>query len=422
MRRNGTLAVCLVMLVCVAAGAAEPIPAEEMQATIQQLKARLAALEEQVAAQKLLMGNAPAFRAVAEDAGARSALPSWLDNFKMFGDLRLRYEGRYNDNWAKDRHRGRFRLRFGFKKTWLDKQMELYVRLASGGDDPTSSNQSFDNSFSKKPVWIDRAYAKYQPNWVKGFTIIGGKFPPPMVHTDLVWDSDVNLEGVWAQYKPQFGPIAPFVNAGYFTVEENWRGYDSILVAYQAGTDWKIAKDVKATFAATYYDYDHYESEFRYVHGNHVNGPGAYGGARGGMLAAEEFETINLTTKLAFKLFGLPMSTYFDWIQNCGETDSTWLWQGQDNGYAAGFKVGENKKKGDWSSSYKYALIEANATPGFNDSDFGFVNIKGHVVRGKYNITDWLVFACSVFYTEGIAGPTENQRILMVQVDLIWKF
>ena len=237
--------------------------------------------------------------------------------------------------------------------------------------------------------------------------------PPPMVHTDLVWDSDVNVEGVWAQYKPQFGPVEPFVNAGYFIVEENWGGHDSILVAYQAGIDWKIVNDVKLTFAGTYYDYDHYEANFRYVHNNHLVGP---------RLAAEEFETVNLTAKLSFKLFGLPMGAYFDWIHNCGETDPTWLWNGQDDGCAAGLNVGKNQKKGDWSAGYKYAHIEANATAAFNDAEFGFVNSKGHVVSAKYNITDWLVFGCTVFYVEGIAGPQENQRTVIVQADIVWKF
>ncbi|MFO7902329.1 MAG: putative porin, partial [Pirellulaceae bacterium] len=73
------------------------------------------------------------------------------------------------------RNRARFRLRFGIKKTWLDDQIEVGFRLASGSDDdPTSTNQSFDNFWSTKPVWIDLAYATWRPKAIKGLTVTGG--------------------------------------------------------------------------------------------------------------------------------------------------------------------------------------------------------------------------------------------------------
>ena len=393
---------------------AEPPTIQEMRTTIQQLKARLAALEEQVATKTLSAKEAAVFQSVADDAAARSAVPGWLENFKLFGDLRLRYHGDCFAGWRKDRNRARFRLRIGLKKTWLDQQMEIGVRLASGSsDDPTSTNQSFDNSFSEKSFWIDRAYAKYMPKWLKGLTVIGGKFPAPMVHTDMVWDPDVNMEGFWAQYKHDVDGIQPFVNAGYFIFEESSRGHDGIMAAYQAGLIWKIVKDLKLTVAGTYYDWDHYETQWRYAHGNHVVN---------GRMAAQAFEVVNLTGKLSFKLLGLPMGAQFDWARNCADEDPTRGWDGQDSACAAGFKVGTSKKKGDWSAGYKYAHIQANATPGFNDSDFGFVNRKGHAIKGKYNITDWLIVSLGLFYTEPVAGPAQDQRRLTLLADIIWKF
>ena len=414
MKRSSVLVGGLILVMSAAVVLAESPTVQEMRTTIQQLKARLAALEQQVATQAAGGMGSPVFKAVADAAAARSSLPSWLENFKLFGDLRLRYQGDCFARHEKNRNRARFRLRVGAKKTWLDNQMEVGFRLASGSDDdPTSTNQSFDNSFSEKAVWIDRAYARYQPNWLKGFTVIGGKFATPMVHTDMVWDSDVNPEGVWAQYKAKLDGLEPFVNAGYFIFEENHGGYDGTMAAYQVGLIWKIMKDLKLTLAGTYYDWDHYETEWRYAHGNHVVN---------GLMAAQAFEVINLTGKLSFKLMGLPMGAYFDWAHNCAEEDTNRGWDGQDNACAAGFKVGANKKKGDWSVGYKYAHIQANSLPGFNDSDFGFSNRKGHVLKATYNITDWLTFATGVFYTEPCSGPHEDERSVTVQADIIWKF
>lgn len=412
----GGLALVMLSTVAVAGEAT----AEDMQKTIQELKARLATLEQVVDKQKENeTKQAETLKVIKEmqaDAASRPALPKWLDDLKFSGDLRLRYQGEcFSGRDAKNRNRARFRLRFGVKKTWLDDQMEVGFRLASGSsDDPTSTNQTFDDHFSEKHVWIDRAYAKYEPNWLKGFTIVGGKMANPLVHTDLVWDSDVNPEGVWAQYKYKVDNFEPFASAGYFILDESGSGYDTILMSYQAGFDWKLAKDVTWTFAGTYYDTDHFDTSYRAANGNN---------AVGGVLAAGQFRMINLTNKVGFTAFNLPMSAYFDLVHNCGDEDSTPGYTGQDNGYAVGLKVGKNKRKGDWSFGYKYAYIEANATPGaWNDSDFGGSNRKGHVMGATYNLTDSLTIGGKVFHTEPIAGSSQDQRDTTVQADLVWKF
>ncbi len=420
MQKHMKLIAGLMLLICTTTAAADSLTTKELKVTIQDLKTRLSKLEEQMKKQDELEAKQAEFSkaldAIPADVRNRGTLPKWLDDLNFSGDLRLRYQGEcFSGRRRKTRNRARFRARFGFQKYWLDKQMEVGVRLASGtNDDPTSTNQTFDGYFSEKQIWIDLAYAKYSPNWMKGFTIIGGKMKNPLVCTDLVWDSDVNPEGVWAQYKHKLNSFEPFINAGYFILDESNRGEDTILVAYQLGFNWKPAKDIKWTFAATYYDFDHYDTSYYQAGGNNEVG---------GQLAAGKFHMINLTNKVGFKAFGLPMKAYFDFIHNCGNEDPTPGYGGQDNGYAVGLKVGKNKKKGNWSASYKYAFIQANATAGaLNDSDFGRANRKGHVWGAKYNITDSLTIGGKVFWTEPVTGANQNQRDVTVQADLVWKF
>ncbi len=424
------IAVGVLLLGIVAAVAkSDPPPnSQDIQTTIKALKMRLKDQERRLAelesARNTQLSEQARKEAIREvikemnvDADKRSVLPKCLEDLKFFGDLRLRYQGQcFSGRNRKHRNRARFRLRFGIKKYWLDKQMEVGFRLASGSnDDPTSTNQTFDGHFSEKPVWIDLAYAKYSPNWLKGFTIIGGKMKNPFVHTDLVWDSDVNPEGVWGQYKHNFGALEPFVGTGYFILDEVNRSHDTIMVGYQAGLNWKITKDVKWTCAATYYDFDHFDTSYRRANGNDVNNDGD--------LAAGQFHMFNLTNKVGFKALGLPMNAYFDWVHNCGDKDNTDDYDNQSDGYAIGLKVGKNKKKGDWSAGYKYAYIEANATPGaINDSDFGHSNRKGHTWGAKYNLTDSLTLGGKVLWTEPVTGDDQNERDTTVQADLIWKF
>ncbi len=345
----------------------------------------------------------------AEAAVTPSGLPVWLDDVTFYGDLRLRYHFSCISEGVGQENKGRFRLRVGAKKTWLDKRLEAGFRLASGSSSsPTSTNQTFDDNFDEKQVWIDLAYAKYKPESIDGLTIIGGKMKNPFFHTNMIWDSDLNPEGVWAVYEcGNLGSIVPFAGFGFFITSENSPGSgDATLHAYQLGATWKI-EGIKWTSAVSYYDYGNYAANFASAGGNTVSG---------GVLSAGEFNVFNLTNKVGFKAFDLPMNVYFDYARNCDSEVP-----GTKNAYAFGCKVGKNKKQGDWSAAYKLAYIEANATPGgFNDSDFGGANRKGHQWSGKYNLLDAVTTGLKVFYTQPVSGGGGAQFLLLA--DLIWKF
>jgi len=424
------------LLFCSAAAVAAEPDVKDMQTTINALRAkmrdqgnRLAELEDQQAAQKASMVQIA--KEMADSASSKPCCPGWLENLKFYGDLRLRYQGNCYD-WAandgsdrKSRNRGRYRVRFGFTKTWLDDQIEVGFRLATGeSSDPTSTNQSMDGNFSKKDIWLDLAYAKYKPKQCKGFSITAGKMKNPWMMNDVFMDTDVNPEGVWAAYTvPGCGDIEPFVGAGYFVLEERSATSspvdDTIMYGYQAGLNWKISDDVKYTFAAYYQDYDHYNDSGASARGNdspldRIPGFGVFG----------------VTNKVGFTICKVPTSVFFDWAHNCREADDTAEYEDDCNAYAVGFKLGKNKKKGDWSFKYTYAIVEANALPGtFVDADFGFANRRGHVVRGAYNLLDNLTFGLNVFFTEPIFSPTTNSnssvfedKTTIVQADLKWKF
>ncbi len=354
-------------------------------------------------------------------------LPSWLEGLKLYGDLRLRYEGQcfnWDDSYGKNkpRHRARFRVRAGLAKTWLDKQLDAGFRLASGSSDtPTSTNQTFGDGWDEKDVWIDLAYARYSPDAVKGFTIIGGKMKTPwLCNNGIFIDGDVNPEGVWAEYKAaQIGPASPFVGAGYFILEEDHNGTDATMGAFQAGARFDVADGVKYTLAGGYQDYHNYEA---------ANDVSASGNSSP-LTDVPDFRVASVSNKLEFDVSGAPVALFADWAHNCAEGDPDAAYHGEDNAYAAGVKVGKNKKKGDWSAGYKYAWVEANALPGyFVDSDFGFANRKGHVIGAAYNLLDSLTLGGKLLVTEPIFSPTstasaaDEDLTTTVQVDLLWKF
>jgi len=456
MKRISTWLAAGMLLVCGASAGADEPDLAELKTTIEALRAklrdqgnRLAELEDQQAAQNASLAEIA--KDMADSAATQPSCPGWLDDLKFYGDLRLRWQsdcfsGEDRSN-RKRRNRARYRLRFGVTKTWLDEQVEVGFRLASGSSsDPTSTNQTFEANFEEHDVWIDRAYAKYEPKFLPGLTAIAGKMGTPFVHTNLIWDSDVNPEGVWVQYKPACSETcSPFVSVGAWSLSERVarpNGLDDIgggdtafdtelvdatLMTYQAGIEWRPAKDVKWTNAVTYYEYEDYEQTYTNAGGNTVYGVPVTSplGATDSYSRISDFRMINLTSMIQWRMCNLPWKAYVDYVHNCGDVVASEGFRDQDDGYAFGLKVGKNKKKGDWSLGYKYAWIEANCTPGgFNDSDFGGSNRKGHVLSGAYNLTDFLTLGAALFVTEPIAGADADNGYTDVTTmfDLIWKF
>jgi hypothetical protein len=75
-------------------------------------------------------------------------IPAWLHQFKFSGDLRLRYQHEDQDG-SPGRDRGRYRARLNVTAQVVE-QIKVIIGLASGSDDPRSTNETFDDSFSSK--------------------------------------------------------------------------------------------------------------------------------------------------------------------------------------------------------------------------------------------------------------------------------
>jgi hypothetical protein len=142
--------------------------------------------------------------AQARDEGwvAANKQPEWVSRVKIFGDVRLRYEGIFfpegtNDNTGsfpnfnaintgspfdvsgtefspqhnvdQERMRLRLRARLGFDVN-LEEGFSVGMRIATGdSNSPTSTNQTFGGAnqgqggnFSKYSLWLDRGFIKYE--------------------------------------------------------------------------------------------------------------------------------------------------------------------------------------------------------------------------------------------------------------------
>jgi hypothetical protein len=277
----------------------------------------------------------PAARPATAVGGATSPL-------QFSGDLRMRYEQNFGESGRHDRSRGvvRGRLRATYA---FDKNFSMGARLVTGDpDDPNSADLTLTQFDDDLLVSVDQVFARAK---FGGLDLYAGKFDNPFIHTDLVWDGDVNPQGLAAIYS---APVAPGVrlraSALHFIIDESSAGRDSSMDGGQLGIAAKLAPQWDVEFAGAYYGYalpvvvDADPGDFR---SNLLRG-GRY---------LSDFRIVDAVGSITFSGLGpkLPIRLVGNYVQNLGAAVS------DDTGYGADIFVGRAAQKGDWRFQYGYA-------------------------------------------------------------------
>lgn len=342
-------------------------------------------------------------------------LPAWLKKFSFNGDFRYRYEWIDDEAKTDDRNRNRIRARIGIAGKVND-EVDVKLRLASGDSSAaTSTNQSLDGSFSSKDLWLDLAYFDYHPRSIKNLNVLGGKIKNPYFmpgKSDLMWDSDVNPEGVAAKYRCQLNETIEFFGAmGGYYVEERSTSADSSLWGAQGGLKCKLPGYDKVTLTAGggYYD-------FANAKGRATFGAGALGNSTSGGNYTNDYDVVQAFAQLDIPIGPYPVAVFFDFIKNVAAKNS------EDTGYLVGASIGKCKAPGTWKASYSYRKLEADATLGaFSDADFGGggTAVKGHKVGLGYQLAKSWTLGTSYFINKTLDTKKNYDRL---QADLKFKF
>jgi len=348
--------------------------------------------------------------AVAAEVKEQSKSSNWADRLSWKGDFRYRYEI-IDAEGEPARDRNRIRARAALIAD-VSPTMELGLGLASGGDDPVSSNQTLGGGGTSKDLRIDLAYFDW--SGLKDTHVLGGKFANFLHRTGknaLVWDSDWRPEGAgigWDNGKF-------FANAMGNWVESDSKSGQSFAYLTQAGVKLPLGDSMKLTAGASYYNID-------------VQGLGSFYGEPDDFFGNSydpstltylyNFEEIELFAELGFEMFGRPVMLFGDWVQNQGADEN-------DTAYAVGFTYGSAKNKGEWQFGYVYQKLEADSVFGLlTDSDFGGggTDSKGSIVKGSYALhkninADFTWFINQVGLKSG--DPVGFHRL---QLDLSFKY
>ena len=355
---------------------------------------------------------------------------------KWKGDVRYRHEWVFQPNptptlqSAYQQDRLQFRLGAASAVT---PTTDVEFRLASGTG-RTTLNQTLGqvagatspNNFSNLGVAIDRAFF----NWhgVDGLSVLGGRVKNTFYvagGSDLIWDTDLNFDGLTATYAMTTGDISPFVTGAFYWADKTTAAViypaavspnssDNQLVSLQVGAKGKM----DAMFwglAASYYDFTHMVGR-TLIDGTNNKGNST---SAAGTVYLNDYRLLNFGGEFGTQLAELPVIVMFDYVINTAA-------QTEKSGYLAGLKVGKTKKSGDWAVAYDYRQLKKDAVVGaFTDGDtlLGSTDGHSHRVRVAYQANDAATAGVNLYIGQkGLADGESALNRSKAQVDLMFAF
>jgi len=354
--------------------------------------------------------------AVAAEVNEQTAETNWTDTMRWKGDFRYRYES-FDVEGKPNRDRNRIRARAALIAD-ITPTMEVGLGLASGGDDPVSSNQTLGGGGSTKDLRLDLAYFDW--SGLANAHVFGGKFNNYIYRSGknaLLWDGDWRPEGTGIQWaKGMF-----FTNGLGTWIESDTNKGQSFAYLTQAGIKVPLGDMFKLTTGVGYHNFD-------------TKGNGSYFGDDNDFFGNSfecvdpddlsscvykyDYEEIELFADLDFSLFDQPAQVFANYVQNQAADEN-------DTAYAFGLKLGAAKNKGEWQFGYVYQKLEADSVLGLlTDSDFGGggTDSKGHILKGSYAVAK--NFNASFTYFINDVGLNRDNPIdfKRLQLDLAFKY
>ena len=371
----------------------------------------------------------------------------------FWGDFRFRsehflFETDETGFDQRNRHRIRYRFRLNGKAE-INDHSSVFVRFASGGDDPRSSNQTLGRGvdFDTDDFRIDLAYARLSPfahervGESGRFALEIGKVPNPFVWKKgkdfMLWDHDITLEGGTARATWELTEgLEAFANAGYYVIDENTTAKDPHLVAGQVGFHAEPADSVELGGRATFFEFDSLDPAF---HARGVDGTGGTTPAGGnivdglsGSVGGQDVRVVEAALYLALlTTTDWPLLFYGSWANNLEAEGSSMSGAGQeDTAFGGGVEIGDKKKY--VKLGVGYWRIEANAFPAqFIDSDLfdGITNREGWAFYGSRSVWKNTDLNVTAFLSDEIKGRVppfgdsvpQAERV-RIQADLVFKF
>ena len=314
-------------------------------------------------------------------------------DYDIKGDLRYRFEDRNSDSTdISDKSRERIRARIGVYGD-ITETMSFGTRLASGGTSPTSTNVDIDDSASTKGINLDLAYFTIDSLLGDSSKTTFGKMKQPWkTVSDLVFDTDVNPEGISTSFSKEINTGTLYYQLGHFTLGE-FKGDDARLGNAQV----VLENNTGLSVGVSYYSFSNMENTNNLSLKNDVD-------------LSNTIQEFSLVEGFAKMDLNDNTKVFANYVAN---TDA------DDNDTA--YMIGIGTKQGDWAFDYNYREVGLDAIyDEWADSDFhdGGTGGSGHKFKVKRSLAKNLSAGATYFLTETESGDAVNT----LQLDLVSKF
>lgn len=419
-RLAGTAIAILVATTCAIPANADEV--SELKAAVAALQQRLDQLEA-----KSKVTEETNDRQSDQIAQTRSSVGSWVSNFTWKGDFRYRNEDIQQD-YVRDRNRDRIRVRAGFVAKVND-TIKTEVGLSTSElADPRSPNQTLTGENARKSVYIDVAYAEWQPVADWKFTFGKMRYPWGRPGQSVFFDGDINPEGLAVN----FGHGDFYASAFYNLLEERALAGESTMAGGQVGWRPAIGKG-RLNIGASLFALNSVQRRntfFTLPAGS--NGNTTTSVAANCLTAApclvNDYDDLEGFVEWTMPVAGRPLVLYVDYANNIAADT------GLDTAYSIGALYGKASDPRTWEIGYFYQKVEKDALFGqFIDSDWGAGNTdaQGSVIKFGYafaknfTLNGWYHFATTnndVPVTIPGVGTVYDRGYKRLQLDLNFKY
>ncbi|HXX00384.1 MAG TPA: putative porin, partial [Candidatus Acidoferrales bacterium] len=380
-----------------------------------------------------------------------------IRSIQLFGDVRLRYESRVATSsfpvgsaagvlpGAADTEtldRWRYALRIGIRGDLVDDW--FYTLRFDTGTNPRSSWVTFGNTGSNNVsttgggvapfgrgsdgIVVGQAYIGWRATpW---FTVQAGKMANPLFTTPMVWDPDINPEGIAERFNYAVNDnLNLFANFGQyvyqsFSPNETSGGFGGVdnngyMFAWQGGVGYKFAPETNARVGLSFYNYAGFPGTVVTGTPSINTNPNGFGGPfafsttgapntyptnQAGLNFANGVNNLRyweLPVEVNFPIGGISAQVFGDMSYNIQADDRAQKGSfaslgSQAFAYQAGMSVGTNigltmnrvaAKKNTWEARAYWQQVDLNSLdPNLIDSDFfeGRTNLQGVFLAFAY--------------------------------------
>ena len=437
---------------------------ERVKSLEEQLDRRMKALEDLVglkgtgADQKKEGGSESSTAKMPQTPSSKFKAGEWVNSIRVMADVRMRYDELFAPGSAfVTRWRLRPRLRMGAIVSLKD-DWELGLRLSStpslakdSGGDPLSTNLTFEDNGSRKPVGVDWVFARWTPLHTEraAGSIAMGKMENPPNFTEDVFDTDYTPEGFAEQFSYKINSVHTVSTYfGQYVLDElASSGKDPLLLVEQLRLESKWNASVSTAFTLSSLIIHHPAglTTANVPDSNHGNTRTAAGALVNNynLIIADASVTFNVAG-VEFYHGPLPIKLAAEYIQNSGAKDN-------NIAYAFGPSFGRvsqtgKGRPGDWEISYRYQELQGDSNyeeltasdngvfyrsrpvgePGtgmFRPAFFNGLNLRGHAFRMAYAATDALVIDARLWINTPIRTATAADKVQGTRFifDFVWK-